>query len=53
VLGEAFTIAVGHERAVTDGLSDEERAQLLGLLRRLAFARELVPGVHPALADEE
>jgi DNA-binding MarR family transcriptional regulator len=53
VLEQAFGLAVGHERAVTAGLSDDEQAQLLGLLRRLDLARELVPGVHPALADEE
>jgi DNA-binding MarR family transcriptional regulator len=53
MLEDAFGLAVGHERAVTDGLSDGEKAQLLGLLRRLPIARELVPGVHPALADEE
>lgn len=52
-LQEAFRIAMGHERAVTTGLTTSERDQLLALLRRLAFARELVPGVHPALTDEE
>jgi DNA-binding MarR family transcriptional regulator len=52
MLEDAFRIAVGHERAVTAGLSAEERDQLLSLLRRLDVARELVPGVHPALADE-
>jgi DNA-binding MarR family transcriptional regulator len=53
MLEEAWRIALGHERAVTAGLTAEERDQLFALLRRLAFARELVPGVHPALADEE
>jgi DNA-binding MarR family transcriptional regulator len=53
ILEEAWRIALGHERAVTAGLTAEERDQLFALLRRLAFARELVPGVHPALADEE
>ncbi|HEX6491880.1 MAG TPA: MarR family transcriptional regulator [Candidatus Dormibacteraeota bacterium] len=52
-LQDAFRIAMGHERALTEGLSPAECDQLLALLRRLAFARELVPGVHPALADEE
>lgn len=49
VLGRAFGLAVGHERAICAGLSPAECAQLAGLLRRLPFARELVPGVHPEL----
>jgi DNA-binding MarR family transcriptional regulator len=52
-LGEAFRLAMGHERAITAGLTEEERDQLLGLLRRLADARALIPGVHPALVEEE
>lgn len=53
MLEEAYRVALGHEQAICAGLSEEERAQLFVLLRRLAFARDLVPGVHPALADEE
>jgi DNA-binding MarR family transcriptional regulator len=52
MLEEAYRVAVGHERTIVEGLSMEERAQLFRLLRRLAVAQELVPGVHPALADE-
>jgi DNA-binding MarR family transcriptional regulator len=52
VLDRAFQLAVEHERAICAGLSAEERDQLLGLLRRLPFVRELVPGVHPALTSE-
>jgi DNA-binding MarR family transcriptional regulator len=51
VLGRAFQLAVEHEHAICAGLSAEEREQLLGLLRRLPFAGELVPGVHPALTS--
>jgi DNA-binding MarR family transcriptional regulator len=53
MLGRAFQLAVEHERAICAGLSPEERDQLLGLLRRLPFARELVPGVHPALTGDD
>lgn len=52
MLGQAYRVALGHERALCAGLDDEERRQLLGLLRRLTFARELIPGVHPALVEE-
>jgi DNA-binding MarR family transcriptional regulator len=53
VLGRAFQLAVEHERAICAGLSPEERDQLLVLLRRLPFAGDLVPGVHPALTSDE
>ena len=36
-----------HELAVTAELHEEERAELLGLLRRLAEHQGLTPGVHP------
>jgi hypothetical protein len=36
-----------HELAITAALDDDERAQLLELLRRLAEEQELAPGVHP------
>ncbi len=49
--GEAFkaiaTVAKAHERRMTAGLDETERAELLRLLRKLAAARALTPGVHP------
>ena len=48
---EAFGVVAGvakaHERRVTAALDDDERATLAALLRKLADARGLTPGVHP------
>jgi hypothetical protein len=40
-------VARKHEQAITAALDDDERAQLLALLRRLAAEQNLRPGVHP------
>ena len=40
-------VAREHDDAVLDGLDPDERAQLRGLLLRVAKARHLTPGVHP------
>ncbi|GAA1091526.1 MarR family winged helix-turn-helix transcriptional regulator [Streptomyces javensis] len=40
-------VGAEHERLMTDGLSEQERNQLTGLLRRLAARQGLSPGVHP------
>jgi DNA-binding MarR family transcriptional regulator len=40
-------LAAQHEHAITAGLDDDERAQLLRLLRRIAQEQNLPPGVHP------
>jgi DNA-binding MarR family transcriptional regulator len=53
MLARALRLAAEHERAICGDLSPAERDQLLGLLRRLPLAGELVDGVHPALTSEE
>ena len=41
-------VAAGrHDAAVVEPLTDKERDQLLGMLRRLAEHQGLTPGVHP------
>jgi DNA-binding MarR family transcriptional regulator len=49
--GDAFTLiaAAGrdHEKHLTAGLTEAERAELLALLTKLAELRGLTPGVHP------
>jgi DNA-binding MarR family transcriptional regulator len=54
--GDAFralaTVARGHERRITAGLDDQERAALLALLTKLAAAQELTPGVHPGYRSD-
>ncbi|MFF2552791.1 MarR family winged helix-turn-helix transcriptional regulator [Nocardia sp. NPDC058058] len=40
-------MAVAHETELFEGLTDAEYEQLSVLLRKLAAARELTPGVHP------
>jgi DNA-binding MarR family transcriptional regulator len=47
VLAELGGVAREHELAITATLDDDDRAQLLTLLRRLAEAQDLAPGVHP------
>ncbi|MCW2953116.1 MAG: marR family transcriptional regulator [Conexibacter sp.] len=46
-LAELAGVARDHELAITAALDDDERAQLLALLRRLADEQGLAPGVHP------
>jgi DNA-binding MarR family transcriptional regulator len=46
-LAELGGVAREHELAITAALDDDERAQLLWLLRRLAEEQDLQPGVHP------
>jgi DNA-binding MarR family transcriptional regulator len=40
-------VAREHELAITSGLDDHERAQLLALLRRVAEEQQQQPGIHP------
>lgn len=40
-------VARAHEAAICEGLSEIERAQLNGLLRKIAAQQGLAPGVHP------
>ena len=40
-------VAVEHEAEITAGLNPAERAELTGLLRRVADQQGLMPGVHP------
>lgn len=40
-------VARAHEEAICDGLSEAERAQLAGLLRKIAARHGLAPGIHP------
>jgi DNA-binding MarR family transcriptional regulator len=46
-LTELAGVAREHELAITAALDDDERAQLLTLLRRVAEEQDLTPGVHP------
>ena len=46
-LVELADIAREHELAITAALENDERAQLLALLQRLAEEQNLAPGVHP------
>jgi DNA-binding MarR family transcriptional regulator len=46
-LAELGRVARDHELAITAALDDDERAQLLALLRRVAQEQDLAPGVHP------
>lgn len=52
-LAKAFAAAVSVEADICSPLDDEERTQLLGLLTKLAVARNsregAVPGVHPGM----
>jgi DNA-binding MarR family transcriptional regulator len=47
LLAELGRVARQHELAITAALNDNERAQLLALLRRLAEEQNLRPGIHP------
>ncbi len=40
-------VARAHEEAMCEGLNDNERAQLAGLLRKVAARHGLAPGIHP------
>jgi DNA-binding MarR family transcriptional regulator len=46
-LDQVRDIAREHERDITDALTEEERASLTALLRKLADRHGLSPGVHP------
>jgi DNA-binding MarR family transcriptional regulator len=47
VFRDIAQVARAHEQAITAGLDDADRAALLELLRKLAAAQGLSPGVHP------
>jgi DNA-binding MarR family transcriptional regulator len=47
LFAELGRVAREHELAITSGLDDDERAQLLALLRRVAEEQQLPPGIHP------
>jgi DNA-binding MarR family transcriptional regulator len=47
LFAELGRVARQHEHAITAPLDDNERGQLLTLLRRLAEDQNLRPGVHP------
>jgi DNA-binding MarR family transcriptional regulator len=44
---EIAPIGAGHEEEICSGLDPDERAQLHGLLERIAAGQGLTPGVHP------
>jgi DNA-binding MarR family transcriptional regulator len=46
-LAELAHVARQHELAITAALDENERAQLLALLRRVAKEQKLTPAVHP------
>ncbi|MFG2582425.1 MarR family winged helix-turn-helix transcriptional regulator [Streptomyces malaysiensis] len=47
LLAQLRQVGAEHERRLTEGLSEPERDQLTGLLRRVAEQQGLSPGVHP------
>ena len=47
LMGKVSRIARQHDRAITSGLSDSQRAQLRELLATLAAQQGLTPGIHP------
>jgi DNA-binding MarR family transcriptional regulator len=47
LIGKVSRIARQHDRAITSGLSDSQRAQLRELLATLAAQQGLTPGIHP------
>jgi hypothetical protein len=44
-------VARAHNEAICFGLDPAERAELSGLLQRIAARHELTPGVHPGYKD--
>lgn len=52
LLQRAFRIAAGHESWLCEGLSAEDRDQLIGLLDRIAQHLGLLPGTHEALRED-
>jgi DNA-binding MarR family transcriptional regulator len=51
LLEDAFALVVEHERAISDALTEQERAKLLALLNRIAGSLGLPADVHSALGD--
>ena len=51
LLDDAFKLVVEHERAISDVLTEKERAELLALLNRIAGGLGLPTDVHSALRD--
>ncbi|HEX6701979.1 MAG TPA: MarR family winged helix-turn-helix transcriptional regulator [Gaiellaceae bacterium] len=51
MLEDAFNLVLGHERAISDVLTETERAELLALLNRIATGLGLPTDVHSALRD--
>lgn len=51
LLDDAFNLVVEHERAISDVLTEKERAELLALLNRVAGGLALPTDVHSALRD--
>jgi DNA-binding MarR family transcriptional regulator len=47
LVAELGRVAREHELAITSALDDDQRVQLLTLLRHLAEEHQLTPGVHP------
>jgi DNA-binding MarR family transcriptional regulator len=47
LMGKVSRIARQHDRAITSGLSESQRAQLRELLAVLAAQQGLTPGIHP------
>ena len=47
LMGKVSRIARQHDRAITGGLSDSQRAELRELLATLAAQQGLTPGIHP------
>jgi DNA-binding MarR family transcriptional regulator len=50
---KALDIATAYEERITAGLTEREREQLLGLLRKLAVADHSPVGSHPGMAPHE
>ena len=51
LLDQAVQLAAQHELRITEPLTDDERAQLLDLLERVAASLDLAPGAHVALRE--
>jgi DNA-binding MarR family transcriptional regulator len=52
-LGRAIEVATQYEKLITQPLTAKERAELLGLLDRVAKGLDVKPGAHAALRDKE